>query len=73
LAISGTSEIGSCVRSASLKTFDASGNPKVHEQHSALMKRTASYEDLNTLNRLDLKQLFVEYLKKSGRQDLLPN
>jgi hypothetical protein len=57
---------------ASLKTFDADGSPKIHEECSALMKRTAPYEDLNTLNGLDLKQLFIEYLKKTGRQDLLP-
>jgi hypothetical protein len=58
---------------ASLKDFDQNGNAKHLQRASTLMKRTAPYQEVDTLNGLDLKQLFEEFMKRTGRQDLLPS
>jgi hypothetical protein len=58
--------------SASLKGFDGYGNPTQLQRCSSSMKRTSTYEDVNSLHGIDLRQLFAEFLKKTGRQDLLP-
>lgn len=57
---------------ASLKNYDDAGNPIMLQRQSMLLQRTAPYEDIDSLHGLDLKRMFIEYLKKIGRQDLLP-
>lgn len=56
----------------SLKSFDADGNPKVVQESEQVLKRIAQYENSDKDGALDLKQLFIEFLKKSGHQDLIP-
>jgi hypothetical protein len=58
---------------AALKSFDDNGNPNMLQRQSMLMKRTSPFENIDSLDGLDLKKLFVEFLKKTGRQDLLPD
>jgi hypothetical protein len=55
-----------------LKSFDDNGNANMPQRQSMLLKRTSPFENIDTLDGLDLKKLFVEFLKKSGRQELLP-
>jgi len=57
---------------ASLKNFDAGGNPQQIQGCEKVVQRIAPYEDLDKDGELDLKQLFAEFMKKTGRQDLLP-
>jgi len=57
---------------ASMKKFDSDGKPMALERCSMLLTRTGPYTEVDSLDGLDLKQLFVEYLKKIGRPDLLP-
>jgi hypothetical protein len=57
---------------ASLKNFDDAGNPLLLVRSSKLMKRVSPYEDINDLDGQNLKRLFAEYLRKIGKQDLVP-
>jgi hypothetical protein len=57
---------------AALKSFDDNGNANMLQRQSMLLKRTSPFENIDSLDGLDLKKLFVEFLRKSGRQELLP-
>lgn len=57
----------------SLKNFDASGDPLQIQTVEKVLKRTAPYQEVDVLGDRNLKPLFVEFLKKTGRQDLVPD
>lgn len=57
---------------ASLKNFDADGEPEQVQKAEKIVQRLSTYEPLDTKDGLDLKKLFVEFLKKSGKEDLIP-
>jgi len=56
---------------ASLKSFDADGNPKILQEGAKMLKRTAKYADMNTDGDLNLKAMFAEYLKNSDQANLI--
>jgi hypothetical protein len=58
--------------SASLRNFDNDGAPIQMQKQSLTMKRIAPYEDVDTLDGLNLKELFAEYLTKTGHPELVP-
>jgi len=58
---------------ASLKNFNADGDPQQVQKAEKIIKRTAPFENIDSKDGLNLKQLFVEYLKKSGKSDLVPD
>jgi hypothetical protein len=37
------------------------------------MRRSEPYEEIDTLDGLDLKKLFAEYLTKTGHPELIPS
>ncbi len=57
---------------ASMKSFDADGEPHILQIGEKILKRTAPFQVVDKDGDLDLKKLFVEYLTKTGRQDLIP-
>jgi len=57
---------------ASMKSFDEEGQPKLLQFSEKVLKQTAPYEEVDEYSGLNLKQLFVEFLKKSGKEDLIP-
>jgi hypothetical protein len=57
---------------ASLKRFDSDGTPILMERCSMLLTKIGPYREVDSLDGLDLKKLFAEYLKKIGRSELLP-
>ena len=57
---------------ASLKNFDADGAPEQVQKAEKVISRIAPYESVDTKDGLDLKKLFVEYLKREGKSDLIP-
>lgn len=59
--------------SASVRNFDNDGAPIQLQKQSLTMQRSAPYVDMDSLDGLDLKRLFSEYLTKTGRPDLLPS
>ena len=65
-------EAGLVQTESSLKNFDANGNPLQIETIQKVLQRVGPYEEQNTMDDLNLKQLFVEFLMKIGRPDLLP-
>ncbi|MDR3612077.1 MAG: hypothetical protein P4L53_00830 [Candidatus Obscuribacterales bacterium] len=58
---------------ASLKNFDADGDPQQVQKAEKVIQRIAPYEAIDSKDGLDLKQLFVEFLKKNGKEDLVPD
>ncbi|PWU03438.1 MAG: hypothetical protein C5B53_00515 [Candidatus Melainabacteria bacterium] len=57
---------------ASMKSFDEEGQPKLLQFSEKVLKQTAPYEEVDEYSGLNLKQLFVEFLKKSGKEDQIP-
>ena len=57
---------------ASLKNFDADGAPEQVQKAEKVITRIAPYESVDTKDGLDLKKLFVEYLKRENKSDLIP-
>lgn len=57
---------------ASLKNFDADGEPEQVQKAEKVLSRTSAFESVDTKDGLDLKKMFVEFLKKSGKDDLIP-
>jgi len=55
-----------------LKVFDKLGNPMLLEETDYILKRTAPYQDVDKKGELDLKKLFVEFLKQTGQEALIP-
>jgi hypothetical protein len=58
---------------ASLKNFDADGDPQQIQKAEKVIQRISPYEAIDSKDGLDLKQLFVEFLKKNGKEDLVPD
>lgn len=56
----------------SLKNFTADGDPAQIQTVEKVVQKTAPYQEIDTDGDLNLKQLFIEFLKKTGRQELLP-
>jgi hypothetical protein len=57
---------------SSLKNFDADGNPEQLQHGQKLIKRIGPYQQRDSDGNLDLKKLFIEFMTKTGRTDLLP-
>lgn len=57
---------------ASLRNFDHDGTPIQMQKQSLTMRRTAPYQDIDTLDGLDLKRLLADYLTKIGHPELIP-
>ncbi len=57
---------------ASLKSFDAEGNAQVLQTGEKLLTKIAPYQTMDKDGDLDLKSMFVEFLKKSDQADLVP-
>jgi hypothetical protein len=55
-----------------LKNFSATGDPEQIQTVEKVIHRTAPYQDIDTRDGLNLKQLFIEFLKKTGRENLVP-
>jgi hypothetical protein len=58
---------------ASLKSFDEDGQPKLLQFSEKVMKQDTPYEEVDEYYGLKLKPLFVEFLKKAGKEDLIPS
>lgn len=58
--------------SASLRNFDHEGASIQMQKQSLTMRRNAPYEDVDTLDGLNLKKLFADYLTKTGHPELIP-
>jgi len=56
---------------ASLKSFDEQGQPKLLQTSEKVLKQIAPYQEIDNLYGLDLKQLFVEFMKKNGKESAL--
>jgi hypothetical protein len=54
------------------KVFDALGNPVLLQEGDVLWKRSAPYQNKDQKGDLDLKKLFVEFLRQTGQEALLP-
>jgi hypothetical protein len=52
---------------ASLKSFDADGQPKLLQTSEKVLKQTAPYQEIDNYEGLDLKPLFAEFMKKIGK------
>jgi hypothetical protein len=59
--------------SASLRNFDNDGAPIQMQKQTLTMRRSEPYEEIDTLDGLDLKKLFAEYLTKTGHPELIPS
>jgi hypothetical protein len=57
---------------ASLKNFNADGDPQQVQKAEKVIQRIAPFESVDSKDGLNLKQLFVEFLKKTGKDDLVP-
>jgi hypothetical protein len=57
---------------SSLKSFDGDGQPVILQHGEKILKRTAPYHEIDEADGQNLKQLFTEYLKKTGHEDLIP-
>jgi hypothetical protein len=57
---------------ASLRNFDGDGAPIQMQRSTMVMKRSKPYEEVDSIHGLDLKKMFAEYLKKAGKEDLVP-
>jgi hypothetical protein len=66
-------EDGKIRMEASLKNFNADGDPQQVQKAEKVLQRIAPYESVDSKDGLNLKQLFVEYLKKTGKEDLVPD
>jgi hypothetical protein len=58
---------------ASLKNFNADGEPQQVQLAEKVIQRIAPFESVDSKDGLNLKQMFVEYLKKTGRDELVPD
>ncbi len=54
------------------KVFDNFGNPMLVQEGDLIWKRIAPYENIDSKGDLDLKKLFVEFLKQTGQETLIP-
>jgi hypothetical protein len=57
---------------SSLKSFDGDGQPVILQHGEKILKRIAPYHEIDESDGQNLKQLFTEYLKKTGHEDLIP-
>jgi len=57
---------------SSLKSFDGDGQPVILQHGEKILKRVAPYHEIDEADGQNLKQLFTEYLKKTGHEDLIP-
>jgi hypothetical protein len=58
---------------SSIKSFDAEGHPQSLQEDVVVWTKTAPYRDIDQVGTLNYKLLFVEFLKKIGREDLIPD
>jgi hypothetical protein len=58
---------------SSLKNFDGDGNPEQLQHGQKIIKKIGPYQQRDTDGNLDLKKLFIEFMTKTGRADLLPS
>jgi hypothetical protein len=54
------------------KVFDNFGNPILVQEGDLLWKRIAPYEAIDKKEGRDLKKLFVEFLRRTGQEALVP-
>jgi hypothetical protein len=57
---------------SSLKSFDGDGQPNIIQHGEKILKRIEPFKEIDELDGQNLKQLFAEYLKKTGHEDLIP-
>lgn len=58
--------------SASTKSFDENGNPLIRADNEAQPRRIKPFEAVKTYRGKDMKALFIDFLKCTGRTNLLP-
>jgi hypothetical protein len=56
----------------SMKSFDGNGQPDILQHGEKILKQIAPYHEIDEKDGDNLKQLFVEYLKKTGREEQIP-
>jgi len=55
-----------------MKSFDGDGQPVILQHGEKILKRIEPYSQIDQADGQNLKQLFTEYLKKAGHEDILP-
>jgi len=56
----------------SLKSFDGDGQPEILQHGEKIMRQIEPYHQIDEQDGENLKQLFVEFLKKTGHEDIIP-
>jgi len=56
----------------SIKVYDVEGNPLRRSKVEAIATRVSPFDELNERNGLNLKEMFVEFLKSEKKDALIP-